>query len=33
MIRVVLIDDHALVRTGLRLIIEKQPDMGKPGSP
>jgi DNA-binding NarL/FixJ family response regulator len=27
MIRVVLIDDHALVRTGLRLIIEKQPDM------
>jgi two-component system invasion response regulator UvrY len=27
MIRIVLIDDHALVRTGLRLIIEKQPDM------
>jgi two-component system invasion response regulator UvrY len=27
MIRVVLIDDHALVRTGLRLIIEKQKDM------
>ena len=27
MIRIVLIDDHALVRTGLHLIIEKQPDM------
>ena len=27
MIRIVLIDDHALMRTGLRLIIERQPDM------
>lgn len=27
MIRVVLIDDHELVRTGFRFIIEKQPDM------
>lgn len=27
MIRIVLVDDHALVRTGLRLILEKQPDM------
>jgi len=27
MIRIVLVDDHALMRTGLRLIIEKQPDM------
>jgi DNA-binding NarL/FixJ family response regulator len=27
MIRIVLIDDHTLVRTGLRLIIDKQPDM------
>lgn len=27
MIRIVLIDDHALMRTGLRLIIDKQPDM------
>ena len=27
MIRIVLIDDHALVRTGLRFIIEKQPDL------
>ena len=26
-IRIVLIDDHTLVRTGLRLIIDKQPDM------
>ena len=27
MIRIVLIDDHALMRTGLRLIVDKQPDM------
>ena len=27
MIRIVLVDDHTLVRTGLRLILEKQPDM------
>ncbi|HEX7111260.1 MAG TPA: response regulator [Mizugakiibacter sp.] len=27
MIRVVLVDDHELVRTGFRFIIEKQPDM------
>jgi two-component system invasion response regulator UvrY len=27
LIRIVLIDDHGLVRTGLRLILEKQPDM------
>ncbi|MEP6940939.1 MAG: response regulator [Rudaea sp.] len=27
MIRIVLVDDHALVRTGLRMIVEKQPDM------
>ena len=27
MIRIVLIDDHGLVRTGLRMILEKQPDM------
>ena len=27
MIRIVLVDDHALVRTGLRMILEKQPDM------
>ncbi|HEY8011610.1 MAG TPA: response regulator [Rudaea sp.] len=27
MIRVVLVDDHALMRTGLRMILEKQPDM------
>jgi two-component system, NarL family, invasion response regulator UvrY len=27
MIRIVLIDDHALVRTGLRMIIEKQLDI------
>ena len=27
MIRIVLVDDHTLVRTGLRLIIDKQPDM------
>lgn len=27
MIRIVLVDDHALVRTGLRLILEKQADM------
>lgn len=27
MIRIVLVDDHALVRTGLRLILEKQPDI------
>lgn len=27
MIRIVLIDDHTLMRTGLRLIIDKQPDM------
>ena len=27
MIRIVLVDDHALVRTGLRLILEKHPDM------
>jgi two-component system invasion response regulator UvrY len=27
MIRIVLIDDHTLVRTGLRMILEKQPDM------
>ena len=26
-IRIVLIDDHTLVRTGLRLIIDKQQDM------
>ena len=27
MIRVVLIDDHALVRTGLRMILQQHPDM------
>ena len=27
MIRIALVDDHTLVRTGLRLIIGKQPDM------
>jgi DNA-binding NarL/FixJ family response regulator len=27
MIRIVLVDDHALMRTGLRLIVEKQTDM------
>jgi len=27
MIRIVLIDDHALMRTGLRLILDKQLDM------
>jgi two-component system, NarL family, invasion response regulator UvrY len=27
MIRIVLIDDHTLMRAGLRLIIDKQPDM------
>jgi two-component system response regulator NreC len=27
MIRIVLADDHAMVRTGLRLILEQQPDM------
>lgn len=27
MIRIVLVDDHALVRTGLRMILEKHPDM------
>lgn len=27
MIRIVLVDDHSLVRTGLRLIVEKQSDM------
>ncbi|MBS0488307.1 MAG: response regulator [Proteobacteria bacterium] len=27
MIRIVLVDDHALVRTGLRMILEKQPDL------
>ena len=27
MIRIVLIDDHTLMRTGLRLIVDKQPDM------
>lgn len=27
MIRIVLIDDHELVRTGFRLILEQQPDM------
>lgn len=27
MIRIVLVDDHTLVRTGLRLILEKQADM------
>ncbi len=27
MIRIVLVDDHTLVRTGLRMILEKQPDM------
>jgi two-component system, NarL family, invasion response regulator UvrY len=31
LIRIVLIDDHALVRTGLRLIIEKQADMNVVG--
>ena len=27
MIRVVMVDDHALVRAGLRMILEKQPDI------
>lgn len=27
MIRIVLVDDHTLVRTGLRLIVDSQPDM------
>ncbi|MBS0557046.1 MAG: response regulator [Proteobacteria bacterium] len=27
MIRVVLVDDHALMRTGLRMILEKHPDI------
>jgi two-component system, NarL family, invasion response regulator UvrY len=27
MIRIVLVDDHTLVRTGLRLILQQQPDM------
>ena len=27
MIRIVLVDDHTLMRTGLRMILEKQPDM------
>lgn len=27
MIRIVMMDDHALVRMGVRLILEKQPDM------
>ncbi len=27
MIRIVMVDDHALVRAGLRMIVEKQPDM------
>ncbi|MCK9538590.1 response regulator [Dokdonella sp.] len=27
MIRVVLVDDHALVRTGFRMILSQQPDM------
>jgi len=27
MIRIVLIDDHTLMRTGLRMILDKQPDM------
>jgi DNA-binding NarL/FixJ family response regulator len=27
MIRIVMMDDHALVRAGLRMILEKQPDM------
>ena len=27
MIRIVLVDDHALVRTGLRMILQQQPDM------
>lgn len=27
MIRIVLVDDHNLMRTGLRMILEKQPDM------
>jgi len=27
MIHIVLVDDHTLVRTGLRLIIDKEPDM------
>lgn len=27
MIRIALVDDHALMRTGLRMILEKQPDM------
>ena len=31
MIRIVLIDDHALVRTGLRMILEKQPDIDVAG--
>ena len=27
MIRIALVDDHALMRTGLRMILEKHPDM------
>ena len=27
MIRIVLVDDHALVRTGLRMILQQQPDL------
>jgi two-component system invasion response regulator UvrY len=27
MIRIVMVDDHALVRAGLRMIVEKQPDI------
>lgn len=27
MIRIVLVDDHNLMRTGLRMILEKQPDL------
>lgn len=27
MIRIVMVDDHALVRAGLRMILEKQPDI------
>jgi DNA-binding NarL/FixJ family response regulator len=27
MIRILLADDHAMVRTGLRLVLERQGDM------
>jgi len=27
MIQIVLIDDHELVRTGFRMILQQQPDM------